>query len=305
MNPGLDDESAPLRPPFQNTSKGRDGEPGVDETEKLRRWQEERIERKLRGEYESYVRNLNELVQDSITTPARITSVKVDGAPNTRASFLASIVTKNLPPPTTSSHLGPHETLTNALHSSRHITSALLSTGIFASVSPTLALSTAPYASPHDYALRLKVRERGRFFLKSSTDVGSNNDGSASLTARIRNAFGGAETVEGAVAFGTQMTRSGHLRCEWPVVVGTGEIKEGGDGSIRGDVGVFGAERDASWYASVKEGVKGFRACLRGQTVLGAHEFAYEAAIRHVNDLSPNASLRIHFQILCIAYLDP
>ncbi|KAG9093262.1 hypothetical protein FS749_014732, partial [Ceratobasidium sp. UAMH 11750] len=201
-NPGLDDEF--LRPPFQNTSRGRDGESSTDEAEKLRRWQEERIERKLRGEYESYVRNLNELVQDSVNTPARITSVQVDGAPNTRASFLASIVTRNLPPPTTGSHLGPHETLTNALHSSRHITSALLSTGIFASVSPTLALSTSPFASPHDYALRLKVRERGRFFLKSSTDVGSNNDGSASITARIRNAFGGAEMVEGAVAFGTQ-----------------------------------------------------------------------------------------------------
>ena len=34
----------------------------MDEAEKLRRWQEERIERKLRVEYESYVRNLNELV---------------------------------------------------------------------------------------------------------------------------------------------------------------------------------------------------------------------------------------------------
>ncbi|KAG8770599.1 hypothetical protein FRC12_004168 [Ceratobasidium sp. 428] len=290
----LDDEPAQtssLRPPFQDTSGSSDGEPGVDEAEKLHRWQEERLERKLRGEYESYVRNLNELIQDSVNTPARITSVQVDGAPNTRASFLNSIVTKNLPPPSTGSHLGPHETLTNALHSSRHITSALLSTGIFASVSPTLALSTSPFASPHDYALRLKARERGRFFLKSSTDVGSNNDGSASVTARIRNAFGGAETIEGAIAFGTQTTRSGHLRCEWPVVVGTGEIKEGGDGSVRGDVGVFGVQRDASWYASVKEGVKGFRACLRGQTILGAHEFAYEAAIRHLNELSPNASL--------------
>lgn len=99
--------------------------------------------------------------------------------------------------------------------------------------------------------------------MKTSTDVGSNNDGSASATARIRNAFGGAETVEGALAFGTQTTRAGHLRCEWPVVVGTGEIKEGGDGSVRGEVGVFGLERDAKWYANVREGVKGFRACLR------------------------------------------
>jgi outer membrane protein insertion porin family len=93
--------------------------------------------------------------------------------------------------------------------------------------------------------------------------VGSNNDGSASVTARIRNAFGGAETVEGAIAFGRQTTRSGHLRCEWPVVVGSGEFTERGDGSVRGEVGVFGLERDATSYASMREGVKGFRACLR------------------------------------------
>ncbi|QRV82046.1 small nuclear ribonucleoprotein hPrp3 [Ceratobasidium sp. AG-Ba] len=277
----LDDESM-RAPPFRNSSRPRD----QDENEKLRQWQEERIARKLRGEYETYVRNLNELIRDSVDSPARITSVRVDGAPNTRASFLSSIVSKNLPPPTTGSRLGPDETLTNALHTSRHITAALLSTGIFSSVSPTLALSTSPFASPNDYALRLQVRERGRFFLKSSTDAGSNNEGSASVTARIRNAFGGAETIEGALALGTNTTRSGHLRCEWPVVVGAR-----GEGGVMADVGVFGLERDASWYASLREGVKGFRACLRGHSILGAHEVAYEAAIRHNTDLSPNASL--------------
>lgn len=56
-------KAPPLRPPLVNTSAPRDGEPSAEETEKLRRWQEERIGRKLRGEYESYVRNLNELVR--------------------------------------------------------------------------------------------------------------------------------------------------------------------------------------------------------------------------------------------------
>lgn len=254
----------------------------------MRKWQEERLERKLRSEYESYVRNLTELIQDNADSPARITKVEIDGAPNTRSSFLASIVNKYIPAAGLTPTLDPHETLTNALHTSRHITAALTSTGIFTSVTPTLAVSTSPFAGPHDYALRFRVRERGRLFLKSSTDVGSDNDGSASVTARIRNAFGGAETVEGAIAFGTNTTRSGHLRCEWPVVVGTSE----GEG-LRGELGLFGLERDATWYASVREGVKGFRACLRGHSILGAHELAYEASMRHINDLSPDVSLRM------------
>ncbi|GAB1522343.1 hypothetical protein RhiTH_005457 [Rhizoctonia solani] len=267
------------------------GQSNLDDTDKLRKWQEERLERKLRSEYESYVRNLTELIRENTDSPARITSVKIDGTPNTRTSFLASIVNKYIPTSGMTPSLGPQETLLNALHTSRHITAALNSTGIFTSVTPTLESSSSPYAAPHDYALHFKVRERGRLFLKSSTDVGSNNDGSASITARIRNAFGGAETVEGSVAFGTQVTRSGNLRCEWPVVVGTGELNPNGDGSIRGEIGLFGVEKDETWYASVREGVKGFRASLRGHSFLGAHELAYEAAIRHIKDIDPNASL--------------
>ncbi|CAE6451164.1 unnamed protein product [Rhizoctonia solani] len=228
----------------------------------------------------------------SADSPARITSVKIDGTPNTRTSFLASIVNKHIPTNGMTSTLAPHETLLNALHTSRHITAALNSTGIFASVTPTLEASPSPYAAPYDYALHFRVRERGRFFLKTSTDIGSNNDGSASITARIRNAFGGAEAIEGALAFGNKTTRSGNLRCEWPVIVGTGELSPNGDGSVRGEIGLFGLEKDETWYASIREGIKGFRACLRGHSVLGAHELAYEAAIRHIKDIDPSASLR-------------
>lgn len=56
-----DDISPPtLRPPFHNSSSPRDKEP--KEIEKLRKWQEERIARKLKGEYESAIVHLSELV---------------------------------------------------------------------------------------------------------------------------------------------------------------------------------------------------------------------------------------------------
>jgi outer membrane protein insertion porin family len=61
----LDDDpiAPPLRPPLQNTSSPRDQEPFADELEKLRAWQEERLARKLRGEYESAVLHLADLVR--------------------------------------------------------------------------------------------------------------------------------------------------------------------------------------------------------------------------------------------------
>ena len=46
-----------LRPPPHNSSS-----PGDKETEKLLKWQEERIARKLRSEYESAVFHLSEIV---------------------------------------------------------------------------------------------------------------------------------------------------------------------------------------------------------------------------------------------------
>ena len=53
-------QARPLNPPLANTSSPRDGEP--TEQEKIKKWQEDRLERRLRGEYESAVLQLNELV---------------------------------------------------------------------------------------------------------------------------------------------------------------------------------------------------------------------------------------------------
>lgn len=55
----------PLKPPLQNTSALRDKEPAVADIDKLLKWQEERVARRLRGEYESAVFNLAQLVRAS------------------------------------------------------------------------------------------------------------------------------------------------------------------------------------------------------------------------------------------------
>ena len=53
-------ESHTLSPPLQNSASPQ--EPDTSDLDKLRKWQEERITRKLRGEYESAVLQLSELV---------------------------------------------------------------------------------------------------------------------------------------------------------------------------------------------------------------------------------------------------
>jgi hypothetical protein len=55
-------EDHPLNPPLQNSASPLQREPEANDLEKLSKWQEERIARKLRGEYESAILHLSELV---------------------------------------------------------------------------------------------------------------------------------------------------------------------------------------------------------------------------------------------------
>ena len=52
----------PLRKILHDTSSPRDLEPKDAGLEALQKWHEERLEKKLRGEYESAVRKLGEVV---------------------------------------------------------------------------------------------------------------------------------------------------------------------------------------------------------------------------------------------------
>lgn len=70
----------------------------------------------------------------------------------------------------------------------------------------------------------------------------------------MRNAFGGAETFEANVAFATKTRMSFNASLTAPL---TPTLK------TRGEVSIFGMERDNSSFASSSEGVRGVRAVLR------------------------------------------
>ncbi|KZT10437.1 uncharacterized protein LAESUDRAFT_644455 [Laetiporus sulphureus 93-53] len=271
----------PVKPPLSNSSAPRHQEPSPIDLDKLRKWQEERISRKLRGEYESAVLQLAEVVNSNLSTPLRIASVRVDGAVNTRKSFLGSLIKPSLPT-SNSPWVDTHSTLADVLHTTRRIGSLLQETDIFQTVEAKLERSRDILAQPGDVDIVFKTREKGRFYLNTSTQVG-NNEGGASATCRMRNAFGGAETFEANLAFATKTRVSFHADLSVPL---TRTLK------TRGEVSLFGLEKDNSSYASSSEGVRGFRAIVRNGTLVGGmHEFAYEAVLRHVGNLLPSASI--------------
>jgi outer membrane protein insertion porin family len=103
---------------------------------------------------------------------AHIAAVRIDGAKNTRRSFLASLVYPHLPSPST---------FESVLHATRDIGHYLVQSDLFHTVHARLEPSAEPSAKPGDVDVIFTTRERPRFFLKTSTEVG-NGEGNAVRT---------------------------------------------------------------------------------------------------------------------------
>ncbi|KAJ7154700.1 surface antigen-domain-containing protein, partial [Mycena filopes] len=272
----MDEKPPGLRPPLQNSSSPRDLEPDERDLDKIRAWQRERAEKRLRGEYESAVLHLSEVINDNLSTPSQISSVRVEGALHTRPSFLRFLIDPLIPPPSADNDLQ------GALHAARHIADVLKRTDLFHTVDAQLERATAPRASKHDVDLVFTTRVKPRYWVKSSTEVG-NNEGSASLMASVRNVFGGAETFQANLSFGTTTRRAFNATFTAPL---TSNL------NTYGEMHLFGLEKDYSSFASCTEGLRGAKALVRnGWLSRGMHEFAYEAVLRHIGSLKPEASL--------------
>ncbi|KAJ7198619.1 surface antigen-domain-containing protein [Mycena haematopus] len=274
----MEEKPPGLRPPLQNSSSPRDLEPDGRDIDKIRTWQQQRVEKKLRGEYESAVMHLSEVINSNLTTPSQISCVRVEGAHNTRPSFLKFLIDPLIPPPSAENDLQ------SALHAARHIADVLQRTDIFASVDAKLERATAPLAAKHDVDLVFTTRERGRFMVKTATELG-NNEGSAYIMAQLRNVFGGAETFTANLSHGTTTKMAFNATLTAPLTPNL---------NTSGEMHLFGHERDLSSFASCKEGVRGAKALVRsGRLSGGMHEIAYEAVLRHIGSLKDEASLSI------------
>ncbi|KAF9445599.1 hypothetical protein P691DRAFT_805471 [Macrolepiota fuliginosa MF-IS2] len=274
----MDDHVEPpkLSPPLQDTSRPRDKEP-KDDVEKILEWQQQRIARRLRGDYESAVVHLSHLINSNLDAPARIAAIRVEGAHRTRRSFLSFLVNPFLVPDP-----DKPQDLQSTLHAARHIAHLLNKTDVFSNVAVKVEQAREPLADSADVDLVFTAKERGRLYLNSSTELG-NNEGNASATGRIRNVFGGAETFEANVSFGTRTRRAYRAALSAPISRDLDTI---------GEISTYGLERDLTSYASCFEGLRGVKAAIRsGFPTWGMHEFTYEGVIRHIASLTPTASL--------------
>ncbi|KAH7100294.1 surface antigen-domain-containing protein [Auriculariales sp. MPI-PUGE-AT-0066] len=279
----MDDEeerllSRSLTGPLANSSAPRDKEPAQDELDQLLKWQEERMKRRMQGEYESATMRMAELVNGNIDAAGHVSSVRILGASATRPGFLKALITP---------HIASAETFGDSMHATRRIVNSLARTDVFSNISPTLHLASSPFANPGDVDVLVHVKERGRFLFRTMTELG-NGEGSVSATGRVLNAFGGAETLEANISSGTKTKRLFTATMTVPLAVT--------DLRTAAELTAYGWHRDNEVWASSHEELQGIKLALKHVVGYGSHELAYEVAQRNICNLTPTASLSIREQ---------
>lgn len=180
---------------------------GENEMAEATKWNEERIERRLRGEYERVGRQLSDLVsstsarrsrerladalpvgeqvQENLDTPLRLNAIRIIGAKSTRPSFLSSLVAPYLPtlPPASYLSSEPHppaspQTLGGILSTTRDLSTLLGKFDIFKQIDALLEASPSVLAEAEDVDIVLRVKEAPKYFLRTATDIGD-GEGSA------------------------------------------------------------------------------------------------------------------------------
>ncbi|ORY31035.1 surface antigen-domain-containing protein, partial [Naematelia encephala] len=258
--------------------------------EKERQQNEEEFQRRLRGEYQAAQQRVGEVVNDNMNRPLRLTSIRLSPPPpTTRSTFLRSLLNPFLTPP--SPHLpawlnpSPIQptTLQEILLSTRAMVGHLDKFGIFDMDRVGVRFEPVRGGDEDEVEMVLALRERGRLFLQAGTEVGG-GEGGGNVTGRIRNAFGGAEVLEGQAAIGTKTKSAYQVSLTTPLLASP---------LLSLALTAFSQDRDHSAFASHRERSQGGRAQFSATTPWGRHDLLYELIRREIGHLSPNASISV------------
>lgn len=124
---------------------------------------------------------LEKQVNENLSTPLNIASVRVRGAVRTRESFLGSIIDPILQ----SRDEKEDPTLGSVLRKTKEIKTLLEESDLFTQVEAIIDRSRSALASPDDVDVVFLTKEKGRYFVQTSTQVGNNEGGAVRVSSRI------------------------------------------------------------------------------------------------------------------------
>ncbi|WOO83756.1 SAM50-like protein SPAC17C906 [Vanrija pseudolonga] len=284
----------PITPPLASSIFRSAREPGWDrpvhdaDTEKVRQYQEDEFQRRLRGEYEAAQRRVGEIVYENMGAPLRLTSIRLaPPPPTTRTGFLSTLLAPFLGgsrlPDCVTGAPPPPQSLHEILLSTKALVQHIDQLNVFDMERVGIRLEPSPSGNPADVEMLLTLREKGRLFLKAGTEFGS-NEGGGNVTARIRNAFGGAESLEFNASLGTKTKSAYQATLSTPLFASP---------YLTASVSGFSLDRDNTAFASHRELSQGGKVGLAAITPWGNHNLTYEYVTRDISHLTPTASASV------------
>lgn len=236
------------------------------------------INERIHATFQKSQTRLADLIDQNSTLPTTISSITVVGAPNTRRGFLERIFK-----PLLSANRDRPYTQAEVVREVAITADKLSRLGIYqdpVSIYFDKAPKTDPSTTPTDVEVFLSVKERGRIFLKTGTDVG-NAEGSAYANAQLRNLFGGAETLDVNASLGTRTKSSYQAAFDTPIL---------SDPDFRFQVAGLQSSTQKI-FASHEEILRGGWMKLKWATSSGSiHELASNSFWRQITGLAKDAS---------------
>ncbi|KAL4399154.1 mitochondrial outer membrane protein [Malassezia pachydermatis] len=229
----------------------------------------------------------------------RLAAIRITGLKDTRNGFLAGMCRPYVDPTAPEAFLsdlryghrmyfplpGQPTTIHAILQSATSFSADISRMDLAKDISVELEPSTVSDRHPHeDVDVVLRIRPASRFFLKTSTSVG-NSEGTASVQGKIRNLFGGAESLEGSATLGTRTKHNYNVAFATPVLSCP---------DLWANVSAMSQHRDLTGYLSAHEAQHVLRSALMYAHLNGTrHELAYEASHRHFHHILPEASVAL------------
>lgn len=157
----------------------------------------------------------------------RLNAIRIQGLKNTRHGFMASMCRPYVDPSAAEALLadwryghrlhfplpGQPTTIFEIIQSATSFSADISKMDIAKDISVQLEPAQQPVShEAEEVDVVLRIQSASRFFLKTSTSVG-NSEGTASVQGKLRNLFGGAESLEGSATLGTRTKHSYNVRC--------------------------------------------------------------------------------------------
>ena len=189
-------------------------------------------------------------LQRNSTLPIAVSSVKILGTVQTRASFLKSVTSPLHHPSATEP-----QTLASLIQTTNDVANALMSFNIFDPTKTQISFDRArsSLAGENDVDITFQLHEKPRFAANTGTWAGD-GEATAQMSARAENLFGGAERIEGVLEAGTRTRSAWEVKFQSPIAARA---------DILGEIAVFGNTRDYRFFASHELSQRGAHAKIK------------------------------------------